>query len=484
MISDWPQGTYRPVVPLPYAGETQNGYEYQAAILMIQEGLVEEGLTAVAAIRDRYDGARRNPWNEFECGSNYARSMAAWSLLPTFSGFEYDMVHGMIGFDPLQAPEEGYRTVWSLDCGWGTFAVAPRRLTLALLAGELTLSRLRVPSQPHRPGDRRDAAFRRSGGALHAGAGAARRRAQRGVPGPGDAGRGTGAGRGVRDVRAAAIPLDLRLGLTDAADVAHPLRWGIIGTGSISAQWVASLAACPGATVSAVAARDPERARRFAEQHAIATVCDTYAELAASPEVDIVYVGTITGLHREHTLLALAAGKHVLCEKPLAEHAADARAMYEAADARGVMLQDGMWTRYFPAVEHAGFLIEEGVIGEVVLVQSDFFDPIYAIQAAPLGFGGSRGPPRLPSPGATQCRRVGVRHRPLCGDHLPAAGVRIHPRPPRSSAARGGSPCSVRPTVRPGSPCGCRKRAECPPGIRPTTCRRRRRCSNTRCRGR
>ena len=146
VISDWPRDTYRPVVPLPYAGETQNGYEYQAAILMIQEGLVEEGLSAVAAIRDRYDGARRNPWNEFECGSNYARSMAAWSLIPTFSGFEYDMVHGMIGFDPLQALEEGYRTVWSLDCGWGTFAMAPDRLTLALLAGELTLGTLRVPS--------------------------------------------------------------------------------------------------------------------------------------------------------------------------------------------------------------------------------------------------------------------------------------------------------------------------------------------------
>ena len=146
VISDWPQGTYRPVVPLPYAGETQNGYEYQAAILMIQEGLVEEGLSAVAAIRDRYDGARRNPWNEFECGSNYARSMAAWSLIPTFSGFEYDMVHGMVGFDPLRTPEEGYRTVWSLDSGWGTFAMAPDRLTLALLAGALTLSTLRVPS--------------------------------------------------------------------------------------------------------------------------------------------------------------------------------------------------------------------------------------------------------------------------------------------------------------------------------------------------
>ena len=56
------------------------------------------------------------------------------------------MVHGMIGFDPLQPPKGGYRTVWSLDSGWGTFAMAPDRLTLALLAGELTLSMLRVPS--------------------------------------------------------------------------------------------------------------------------------------------------------------------------------------------------------------------------------------------------------------------------------------------------------------------------------------------------
>ena len=146
VISDWPAGAYRPVVPLPYAGETQNGYEYQAAILMIQEGLIDEGLTAVAAIRDRYDGARRNPWNEFECGSNYARSMAAWSLVLAFSGFEYDMVHGMIGFDPLQAPDDGYRTIWSLDSGWGTFAMAPGRLVLTALAGALTLASMRVPS--------------------------------------------------------------------------------------------------------------------------------------------------------------------------------------------------------------------------------------------------------------------------------------------------------------------------------------------------
>ena len=109
--------------------------------------------------------------------------------------------------------------------------------------------------------------------------------------------------------------------------------------------------------------------------------------MVASPDVDIVYVGTITGLHKEHSLLALNAGKHVLCEKPLADTVDDAEEMYAVAANNNVMLQDGMWTRFFPAVEHARAAIESGIIGDVVLTQSDFFDPVYAIQAAPLAFG-------------------------------------------------------------------------------------------------
>jgi len=62
---------------------------------------VAEGLEIVAAIRDRYDGEKRNPWNEFECGSNYARSMANYALLLAMSGFEYNMAEGRIGFDPV-----------------------------------------------------------------------------------------------------------------------------------------------------------------------------------------------------------------------------------------------------------------------------------------------------------------------------------------------------------------------------------------------
>lgn len=184
-----------------------------------------------------------------------------------------------------------------------------------------------------------------------------------------------------------ATPLDIRQGLTKADDVAFPLRWGIIGAGSISAQWVGCLRQCKGAAVTAVAARDLERARAFAERLDIPSAYGDYGELVAADDVDIVYVGTITRLHKDHTLLAIAAGKHVLCEKALAENVADARAMHAAAKAAGVMLQDAMWTRFFPAVEHARAAIEGGVIGEPVLVQSDFFDPIYTIQAAPLAFG-------------------------------------------------------------------------------------------------
>lgn len=196
-----------------------------------------------------------------------------------------------------------------------------------------------------------------------------------------------------------ATPLDVRRGLTKPEDVAFPLRWGIVGTGSISAQWVGCLRQCPGAAVTAVAARELDRAQVFAKRLDIPAAYGSYQQLAEAPDVDIVYIGTITRLHKAHTLLAIEAGKHVLCEKPLAVDAAEARAMYAAAERKGVMLQDAMWTRFFPAVEHARHLIEAGAIGEPKLVQSDFFDPIYAIQALPLAFGAEALPTALAAAG-------------------------------------------------------------------------------------
>ena len=181
-------------------------------------------------------------------------------------------------------------------------------------------------------------------------------------------------------------PRDIRLGLTKAEDVAFPLRWGILGAGEISRQWVLASSACEGATLAAVAARSEDRAKEFASQHGIETAYGSYAEMLASPDVDVVYIGTIGELHKEHSLMAIEAGKHVLCEKALAENVDDAREMYAAAEKQDVMLQDGVWTRFFPAVEHARTAIESGAIGEVVMVQADF-DPIYTTQAVTLAFG-------------------------------------------------------------------------------------------------
>jgi len=146
VVCDWPDHVERPAIPLPYAQETQNGYEYAAAAHMIQNGLVKEGMTVVKAVRDRYDGEKRNPWNEFECGSNYARSMASYSLLNAFSGFCFDMVKGMIGFDPVILKGKAFSCFWSLDCGWGEYMLQrPGIAEIRVHRGTLRLKVLRYP---------------------------------------------------------------------------------------------------------------------------------------------------------------------------------------------------------------------------------------------------------------------------------------------------------------------------------------------------
>jgi len=145
VICHWPEGKRKPAVPAPYSQETFHGYEYAAASHMIQAGLVREGVRIVEAVRARYDGERRNPWNEIECGSNYARSMASYALLNAFSGFGFDMVSRRIGFSPVRRAGEDFRCFWSLDSGWGTFAVKGRRVQLSVLYGSLALKTLDLP---------------------------------------------------------------------------------------------------------------------------------------------------------------------------------------------------------------------------------------------------------------------------------------------------------------------------------------------------
>ncbi|MFN8489625.1 MAG: GH116 family glycosyl-hydrolase [Caldilineaceae bacterium] len=145
VICAWPEGAQKPLIPAPYSQETMNGFEYSAAIHMIMTGMVDEGMTCVEAVRKRYDGERRNPWNEFECGSNYARSMASYALLNAFSGFEFDMVKGSIGFNPLRTNNGQFRCFWSLDSGWGEFVLGPGSAEVQVHYGHLDVQELRLP---------------------------------------------------------------------------------------------------------------------------------------------------------------------------------------------------------------------------------------------------------------------------------------------------------------------------------------------------
>ncbi|MBO5897883.1 MAG: hypothetical protein J6R04_02615 [Clostridia bacterium] len=142
VMCDYPPTVERPVIPIPYSTECMTGFEYAFAGLLIAEGMIDEGLTVVRAIRDRYDGKKRNPYNEIECGSNYARSMASFALLPIFSGFEFDLPRGHIGFSPRL--DGDFRSLFSVGRAWGNYERTDGSVTLTVCGGEITLSSLRL----------------------------------------------------------------------------------------------------------------------------------------------------------------------------------------------------------------------------------------------------------------------------------------------------------------------------------------------------
>lgn len=150
VICEWPVGRKKPIIPVPYAEETMSGFEYAVASLMIQEGLVDEALEIVKAIRDRYDGEKRNPWNEIECGSNYVRSMSSYALLLAYSGFKIDMVKGEIEFNPSKIQNGEFKCFWSAGTGWGVFEINRGKVLLTLKYGYLWISVLSLPFLEHK----------------------------------------------------------------------------------------------------------------------------------------------------------------------------------------------------------------------------------------------------------------------------------------------------------------------------------------------
>ena len=141
VVAEYTRGG-RPDVPFPYYAEAWTGLEYTTASLMIYAGLVSQGVECITSVRARYDGERRNPWDEPECGSHYARAMSSWSGVLALNGFRYDGPGRRVTALP-RLPVSDFRSFWSTATGWGTFAYGPRRqsLRIKVLHGQLCLSR-------------------------------------------------------------------------------------------------------------------------------------------------------------------------------------------------------------------------------------------------------------------------------------------------------------------------------------------------------
>lgn len=171
------------------------------------------------------------------------------------------------------------------------------------------------------------------------------------------------------------------------------LRWGILGTARIAVtKVIPAMHAARGCEVVAIASRDPNRAREAADRLGIGRWHGSYEALLGDPEIDAVYIPLPNHLHVPWTIRAAEAGKHVLCEKPIALSAAEARTLVAARDRTGVRIQEAFMIRTHPQWRRARALVDEGTLGEV-RAMSGFFsyfneDPSNVRNVAEFGGGG------------------------------------------------------------------------------------------------
>jgi predicted dehydrogenase len=145
-----------------------------------------------------------------------------------------------------------------------------------------------------------------------------------------------------------------------------------LGAGSIARKFATDLKKLSDARLVAVGSRSADKAAQFAQEWGVERPYGSYAEMAADPEVDAVYVATPHPFHKPHTLLCLEAGKAVLCEKPMAVNAGEVRAMVEAARGRGLFLMEAMWSRFNPVLVQVRQWLDEGLIGDPRMLTADF----------------------------------------------------------------------------------------------------------------
>jgi predicted dehydrogenase len=152
---------------------------------------------------------------------------------------------------------------------------------------------------------------------------------------------------------------------------APALRWGILGAGGIAGVFTDSVTRHTASEVVAVGSREQDRAEAFAARHHLGRAHGSYEDLVADPSVEAVYVASPHSEHRDHALLAIDAGKHVLVEKAFTVNAAQAEQVMAAARAQGVFVMEAMWTRFLPHMVVLRDLLARGEIGEVVGLIAD-----------------------------------------------------------------------------------------------------------------
>jgi predicted dehydrogenase len=174
-------------------------------------------------------------------------------------------------------------------------------------------------------------------------------------------------------------------------------KWAIVGTGTIAQQFAADLGLSKRSTLSAVASRDAERSRAFIAAAGGKAAAMSFDEALHSRDVDAVYLATPNRLHAEQAIQALAAGKPVLIEKPMATTATDAERIVEAARRNNVLAMEAMWMRFTPAVVRLKELVREGAIGEIRQLHANLafatpytadhpaYDPVHGGAALDLG---------------------------------------------------------------------------------------------------
>lgn len=144
-------------------------------------------------------------------------------------------------------------------------------------------------------------------------------------------------------------------------------RWGVMGAADIAKAFVSGVQKHTKQQIIAVASRTPGKAEDFATNFGIESH-DNYEELLARDDIDAIYIPTLPSQHRDHALLAIAAGKHVLIEKPVTLVPSEAAEIFAAAKAKGVLAMEAMWTRYLPQYDIIRKLMNENTLGDIELV--------------------------------------------------------------------------------------------------------------------